>query len=139
MIQLNYRRRLRVSAVPYCFDNVFVLIRDIDMRFSLRPLQQQFQYLVPNLNIGFLCLVLAVTPACEVFDSFMRSQPSVQIRSAINSYERRMELVDIGDSKEKFIELVYSSQKNLPLEHTRPPTKYFEDNFKVEVYYLRSG
>ena len=50
-----------------------------------------------------------------------------------------MDLIDLGDTKKKFIELVYSSQEHLGLEHMRPPTKYYKDQTKVEIYFVRSA
>ena len=105
------------------------------MLYCLAHLRKLSQTLLRHLNWGSTCFLITFSSACE-------GSPFYDIhyvRSAIASYNESMELVDLGDSKNKFIELIYSSQQNLPKEYTRPPTKYYKDNYKVEVYFVRSG
>lgn len=111
------------------------LVRSKCMQFCQKYLKiprRELSFILRRLIVNF---VLIFVIACE--STFF---PSVYtVKSAIAAYKDRMELVDLGDSKEKFIELVYSEQQNLPMEHTRPPTKYYKDNMKVEVYFVRSA
>ena len=65
--------------------------------------------------------------------------PYYDLHVAIDKYQESMDLIDLGDSKEKFFELVYSTQEHLDLSYMRPPTKYYNNQTKVEVYFVRSG
>lgn len=91
-----------------------------------------------NICIAFIWTSLIVVSSCEsAFGLYF--YPINPIPASINKYKESMDLVNLGDTKEKFIELVYDTQKNLPMQYTRPPSKYFKDDRIVEVFYVRSG
>ncbi len=63
---------------------------------------------------------------------------SFRIDSAVERYQTTMEMVDLGDTKQKFLSLVYSSQTDLKRRHKRAPEKYMKEGVRVEIYYMRS-
>lgn len=101
--------------------------------------------MIPSLSslfrLALIFTIFSFITACESMKRTLNPWYDIQvaIHVAIDRYQKSMDLVDLGDSKEKFLELVYSSQEHLPLEHTRPPTKYYNDRTKVEIYFVRSA
>ena len=61
------------------------------------------------------------------------------IENSISNFRDVKENVDLGDSKQKFLETVYSSQLDLDSRSKKDPERYIKDGVKVEIYFMRSS
>ena len=65
--------------------------------------------------------------------------PGLQIDQSISDFRDVKEKVSLGDSKQKFLDTVYSSQLDLGSEYKKDPEIYIKEGVKVEIYFMRSS
>ena len=62
-----------------------------------------------------------------------------QIGFATTRYEEAAKQVDLGDSKDKVVELLGPTQRTLSQRQRKQPDRFMKDGVLVEVLYFRSG
>jgi len=65
--------------------------------------------------------------------------PAIVIEGAIDEYEKVADSVDLGDSKQKFLNEIYFTQEKIDSKYLKRPEKFLKNNIKVEIYYIRSS
>jgi len=65
--------------------------------------------------------------------------PGISIDNSIADYKKVSQKIELGDSKQNFLNIIYSSQSELSAGYSKEPEKYIKNDVKVEIYYMRSG
>ena len=65
--------------------------------------------------------------------------PDYVIDQSIAQYETVEGQIQLGDSKEKVIEILEPTQKSLSSEWRKKPEKYLKEGVVVDIYYARTG
>lgn len=64
---------------------------------------------------------------------------AMQIRMATSAYDDVAHLINIGDSKERVLDILLPTQKRLSAHLKKPPERTVIDGKSIEVYFMRSG
>jgi hypothetical protein len=64
---------------------------------------------------------------------------ATQIDGAISRYEAVADQVELGDSREKVLDMLQPTQEGIPKPNRKRPDKYIKDGVTVEIYYMRSA
>lgn len=72
--------------------------------------------------------------------SFSGCYPSYYIKQTVDEYDAAESQVQLGDSKQRVLEILEPTQKHLTnSEWRKRPDRYTEEGVLVEIYYFRSG
>ena len=63
----------------------------------------------------------------------------VQIDMSIAKYNAVADRVQLGDSRNKVLSILNSTQEGIPHKNRKNPDKYIKNNVLVEIYYFRTG
>ena len=77
-------------------------------------------------------LFAVLLTACGAVNEF-------QVQSATSSYFEVAQVVNLGDSKDRVLNLLLPTQKDLNSTLRKPPEKHMNDDVLVEIYYMRTG
>lgn len=80
---------------------------------------------------------LIITALTSAF-LFSGCSPAIYIDNAIASYEKVSYKVSLGDSKQKALDILLPSQKDLPNEFKKQSEHYVKDGKNYDIYYMRS-
>jgi hypothetical protein len=81
-----------------------------------------------NKKLAVLCMAVALAGCVEM-----------QIDNAISKYEAVAGQVELGDSRDKVMAILQSTQEGLPKSSRKAPERYIKDRVNVEIYYMRSA
>ena len=82
-------------------------------------------------NLIVLFLLTTVISSCAVSTVF-------EVDANIKEYNSHSHKISLGDSKEKFLETIYSLQVDLHDKYKKPPESYLKDGVIVEIFFMRS-
>ncbi len=60
-----------------------------------------------------------------------------KVDSVISRYTDVADQVELGDSKEEVLAILGPTQEGLPEKERKNPDKYYENDIKMEIYYMR--
>ncbi|MEW8439707.1 MAG: DUF3192 domain-containing protein [Candidatus Thiodiazotropha taylori] len=65
--------------------------------------------------------------------------PEVAIKDSIEQYEAVESQVELGDSKQRVLDILIPTQNKLHSDWKKRPEKYIKDGVLVEIFYFRSS